>query len=435
MKKLGLYGFGTYGKRTSESFRCYWGGEYAVTAIFDKNLAGEKDSHWNLYVLSPDVLEEEYRKGTFEAVMICIFSYPLYEEVLTWLNAMEIPVITSGNYEDFARPECFLQEKDPVVSVNADNYNFHIYRNIYGAVADFEKDQYFFLFNEDGKVSVDNFWYYGETHRYLLSYPFRLKNPLPEKKYMEGSYCLLTKAHSVNYWHFTFEILDCVYLLEKAGFRGKYIYNERSFSKEALLIIGITPDRLIRTKDLEIHKVYVFENLYDINHTKKLPIDHSDKIIPMMSDSLRAKLKKEDHSPKKLYIKRIGVRKLLNGEGVAVKNGYTVIIPEEYGVLEQMELFYNADVVLCPHGANSTNFLYMQKGSVFVEIFSDLWHMRLNGRHCVNIGVHYLEMVGTSCRNTSSDQRSDYIVDEDALQQMILRAEAIAYLQAEETQA
>lgn len=431
MKKLGLYGYGVYGKRVSESLRLYWEGEYPVTAIFDKNLTGEKDGHWDLCVLSPEALEEEYKKGTFEAIMVCIFSSADHDAVLSQLTALGIPVFVPGRIEDFARPESFLQEKNPAVSVNAENYSFHAYRNMFGTVGDFERSQFFFLFNEDGKVNIENYEYYPETYRHFLMYPFRLKNPLPEKVYLKGDYCLLAKAYSFNYWHFTFESMDCVYLLEKAGFRGKYIYNERSFSKELLKIMGISSDRLIRTKDFEIHKVYVFETLYGINRKKYLPLDHPDKVIPQMSKSLQLKLQRDERSPKKLYIKRIGVRKLLNGEDIALKNGYTVIVPEEYSVREQMELFYNADIVLCPHGANSTNFLYMRKGAVFVEIFSDRWHAKLNDRHCENIGVHYLELVGPSRENASSGQLSDYIVDEDALQQIILRAEKIAASEAE----
>ncbi len=124
------------------------------------------------------------------------------------------------------------------------------------------------------------------------------------------------------------------------------------------------------------------------------------------------------------------MRKLLNGEDIAVKNGYTVIVPEEYSVREQMDLFHNADIILCPHGANSTNFIYMREGAVFAEIFSDRWHARINGRHCEHIGVHYLEMVGTACGDGPFPERLDYTVKEESLQRFILRAEAIAAAEA-----
>ena len=430
MGKLGLYGYGTYGKRASESLRRYWGGRHLVTAIFDEDPDGKKDDCWDLPVLSPDRIEEEYGKGTFDTVMICIYALEGRKEAMERLEALGIPLFIPGKAEDFAGPESFLQAEEPEIRVDEDNYSFHVYRNMLGAAADFERCQFFFLFNEEGKVNIDNFRNYPEFQYYFLMHPFRLKDPLPEKIYMEGSYCLLAKAYSINYWHFTFESLDCVYLMEKAGFQGKYIYNARSFTKDLLLSIGISPDRLIATEDLELHKVYVFETLYDINHEQILPVDHSDKVIPQMARLLQSNLKRDSRLPKKLYIKRIGVRKLLNGEDIAVKNGYTVIVPEEYSVREQMDLFHNADIILCPHGANSTNFIYMREGAVFAEIFSDRWHMRLNGQHCKHLGIHYLEMEGPAHDDGSLPQFLDYTVKEESLQRFIDRAEAIAAAEA-----
>ena len=58
MKKIAIYGYGKYGKRASESFRYYWGGEYCITAIFDSSLVGEEDAYWSLSVLSPEHIAE-----------------------------------------------------------------------------------------------------------------------------------------------------------------------------------------------------------------------------------------------------------------------------------------------------------------------------------------------------------------------------------------
>jgi capsular polysaccharide biosynthesis protein len=94
--------------------------------------------------------------------------------------------------------------------------------------------------------------------------------------------------------------------------------------------------------------------------------------------------------PKKLYVKRIGKRKLLGADKLMTEYGFTVMIPEEYSVLEQMTLFYNADIVFCVHGANSTNCLYMRKGTVFIEAFSSYWMNRCNLYATVTEGVNYL---------------------------------------------
>ena len=422
MKKIALYGYGIYGKRAAESFLFYWGDEYAVTAIFDKSLYGEIDRFWNLQVLNPGQMEKEYEKGLYESVMICINNLDTRISISRWLEDMGIPVFFPGEEKDFAGPELFEQDEDPEITVREDNYCFHVYKNMLGALADISR-RMLFLFNEEGRVYIENYNKYIEYNKpYLLSYPFRLKNPVPEKVLMKGSYCVIIKTLSYNYYNFTIEAADCVYLMERAGYQGKYIYDDSEFSKELLEIMGIRPDRLVSINDLKGHKVYVFERLYDINHAGFRPMETSKKVLREMADSIKNTI---NNYPPKLYIKRIGIRKLLNGEEIAVKNGFTVVIPEEHTLREQMNLFYHADIVLSPHGANCTNHLYMHKGAVFAELLSDRWNMDVFSGTCEACGVHYLKLVGKACESEQTGQQEDFTVEEGDLQRLIDDAEKI----------
>ena len=54
-------------------------------------------------------------------------------------------------------------------------------------------------------------------------------------------------------------------------------------------------------------------------------------------------------------------------------HGFEVIVPEKYSILEQIKLFANVDILVTPHGANSTNVLYSKKGTTFVECFGHYW--------------------------------------------------------------
>ena len=429
MKKIALYGYGNYGKKASESFRYFWGDEYSVTAIFDQMLSGQIDPYWTTQILSPEIVDEEYRHGTFESVMVCIYDRDTKIKITKWLKNMGIPVFYPGKKEDFAGPKLFLQEETPKISIRESRYSFHVYKNMLGALADFNW-RMMFLFNEEGRVNIDNHKKYMPYFKpYLLSYPFRLKDPIPEKIYMKGEYCLMAKMYSTNYWHFTVEIADGVYLMETAGYTGKYIYNETDYSRLLMSLLGVSDDRLINIRDLEYHKVYVFETLYDINHAGMRSMECSETVLPRMADKIKKNLKKDNNSPRKLFIKRVGQRKLLNGEDIAVQNGFTVIIPEEYSVLEQMNLFYNADIVISPHGANSTNYLYMQKGTVFAEIFSDRWYNHFtdsNVKICEACGIHSLQLIGKACNSSKKrDMRADYVVDEEEFTNLILEAERL----------
>ena len=429
MNKIAIYGYGNYGKKAAESFRYFWGDEYAVTAVFDRALSGQTDPYWAIQILAPEQLYEEYRRGTFTSVMICIYDRDTRIGINRWLRGLGIPVFYPGKSEDFAGPELFRQEEAPKISIHENRYSFHICKNMLGAVADFNW-RMMFLFNEEGRVYVENHKKYMSYFKpYLLSYPFRLKDPVPEKIYMKGEYCLMAKMYSTNYWHFTVEIADGVYLMETAGYTGKYIYNETEYSRMLMSLLGVSADRLISIRDLDNHKVYVFETLYDINHKGMRSMECSETVLPKMAARIKKNLKKDDDSPRRLFIKRLGQRKLLNGEDIAVQNGFQVIIPEEYSVMEQMNLFFNADIVISPHGANSTNFLYMQEGAVFAEIFSNHWYKHFknsNSKICEACGIHSLQLIGKACKSSKKkDMRADYTVDEDAFLQLIAEAERI----------
>ncbi len=425
MKRIALYGYGNYGKKAAESFLRFWGNEYAVTGIFDEALSGRTDRCWNIRILPPDRLQEEYGRGTFESVMICIYDKDTQTAVRTWIGEKGIPVFFPGNESDFAGADSFCQEEDPGIVVREHGYSLHVYKKMLGALADYNR-RIMFLFNEEGKVNVDNCKRYMHYFKpYMLSYPFRLKDPIPERVSMNGDYCLIAKTYSTNYGHFTLEIADGVYLLENAGYTGKYIINETPFSRELMHLLGVTDERLVSIQELEGHKVYVFERLWDINHDCTAPMTYSKTVLPRMAGLIKERLKRDDGYPRRIYVKRIGTRKLLNSEETVIRNGFQVIIPEEYSLTEQMNLFYNADIVLCPHGANSTNYLYMHKGAVFAEIFSDRWHMDVNSGVCRANGVHYLQRTGKAVvAGASSDMRMDYTIGEGALLDLIREAEA-----------
>ena len=427
MKRIALYGYGTYGKRASESFRFFWRGDPAVTAIFDRDRAGERDAYLDLTVLPPDRLEEEYIRGTFEAVMICIFDGEERLSVKKLLWDLGIPLFLPGKEEDIAGPEAFTEVSDPGISVERDRYSFHIYRDMMAAAADFERTQVIFLFDpKTGRVNIDGYkkyrHWYGEI---LFQYPFPFRDPVPEKIVLKGDWCILAKPYAFNYGHFTFEAADCVYLLEKAGYKGKYLVNERRFTKEVLRLLGVSPERLVSTEELDIHKVYVFERLFSLEHSGFGQMEYSKEVLPEMADLVRKKLTRDLRSPKRIYIRRTGVRKLLNGEAFAGKHGFTVIVPEEHSVVEQMNLFYNADIVLCPHGANSTNFLYMHKGAVFAEVFSGLWNKDINAGICEAGGVHYLKAAGQAPEDGAEDKDADYTVPEADLRNLVRKAEML----------
>ena len=132
---------------------------------------------------------------------------------------------------------------------------------------------------------------------------------------------------------------------------------------------------------------------------------------------IKNKLPVEPSLPKKIYVKRIGKRKLLDADNIVAEYGFTTVVPEDYSVREQMTLFYNADIVFCVHGANSTNCLYMRKGTVFIEAFSSYWENRCNLKALAMQGINYLPV--TSLENVRENK--DGVIRDFKFPEILLR--------------
>ena len=149
--------------------------------------------------------------------------------------------------------------------------------------------------------------------------------------------------------------------------------------------------------------------------------DHSLEAVARVAERVKKQLVRRDDAPKKLYVKRIGARKLVNGDEAAKSLGFEIYVPEEHSVKEQMEAFYNADVVLTSHGANSTNCIYMREGSVFAEVFSSAWENIINRRMCETLGIHYLSETGEPVPQSRNQHGvvADYTVSEEKLNSLV----------------
>ena len=89
-------------------------------------------------------------------------------------------------------------------------------------MANYESNELLYLFNNEGKVLQEHWSHWlAKPNVHVYDYPFVLKNSKAEKSFLKGQYCILTKQNVGNYWHFTYQCMDIVWLLEKAGSRGK----------------------------------------------------------------------------------------------------------------------------------------------------------------------------------------------------------------------
>ena len=94
--------------------------------------------------------------------------------------------------------------------------------------------------------------------------------------------------------------------------------------------------------------------------------------------------------------------------------------PEELPVTEQMNDFRSADVVLCPHGANTTNSLYMRAGSPLNETFGKTWFCPCCVETAACSGVRYFPVTKTpDARQEMDGIFRDHTIDMQLLEQTV----------------
>ena len=103
---------------------------------------------------------------------------------------------------------------------------------------------------------------------------------------LEGQWCLLAKHYNENYWHFTYEALDQLWLLETRGYRGDYILFNHDFVKDLVSLLGVGLDRIMWLENLEADRSYLIEELVCVAQ------DHMDrrKSAPVLVEMSRAPL-------------------------------------------------------------------------------------------------------------------------------------------------
>lgn len=416
--KIAIWNYGDFGRRIAGSLKYYWDDRFTLTAIYDSKYVGKYDRAWDMKVSDPARIKEDHDSGLFEKIIVCIIDPTGRQEVVADLNALGIQEFYPGDSEDFVSLDEFGAEK-----IHQDeNCNIYKCRDVMVARADHLSWECTYIFDNEGRIFADpwnvNDWYDSEVP---LIYPFKLKDPTPQKIMMPGSYCLLTKIFSNNYWHFTFQDLCDAYCLEKAGFTGTYVISNASYIRELMIMLGIAPERIMSIDELEFQKIYVFEEIYSVQ------IDHRNtakeaRVVAETARLIRGRLKRDPSYPRFIYIKRVGSRKLINGDEIAEKFGFVTVIPENLSVKEQMEYFYNADIVMTPHGANSTNCLYMHENSVFIEIFSDRWQMDLNSGVCRENHIFHMKAKGKAEGVAKLGMHDDYSIAPNRVYPVLKRA-------------
>ena len=237
--------------------------------------------------------------------------------------------------------------------------------------------RYSYMKTKDKKILWESDRYLADSHYPWMEYP-PSQDAQKIDLAIDKACSLLFFGTDRNYGHFIHACVSKIVQMEELGFDGKYLLYDSGFAREWMEIIckewNISKDRIVWVQNDSLGKVFLVRQLHciqNINDSSKL----TASMLLKFSNRLLSAHKKHlppDRGPRLLYVKRGGTwtRRLLGCDEIIERYGFVVIEPEKLSVEDQIEAFYQADVVLAPHGAGVANCLFMRSGSYLIQTFS-----------------------------------------------------------------
>ncbi len=216
-------------------------------------------------------------------------------------------------------------------------------------------------------------------HRHDL-FKFSTKRFFPKIYQTEKPVVTLAAGWQDEFYHWMYEVLPRIHLVEKSGNVLEfniYVAAHKSFQKTSLELMGIPKERII---DASAYDAISTPHLV-VPSTPILPTAWGcqflrDRILPQMKQRPR----------KRIYVSRKDAdkRRVINEEEVyALLKQYDFEQVElaNRPLLEQMELFHAAEIVVGPHGAGFSHLVFCNPGTPFLEFFHPgyvnvcYWHL------------------------------------------------------------
>lgn len=233
---------------------------------------------------------------------------------------------------------------------------------------------------------------------------------------LSGTTAVLTTDGANLYYHWLFQLLPRVDLLERAGYGpdriDHYLVNRaiHPYELDSLIRLGIRPEQLIETR---VHPHVQAETLL----APTIPL-HGSQFSKPLVDFARTRLAglppAAECTPgkRRIYLTRhgAGYRHVINEAEVrecVQARGFELVAPEELSFAEQIQLMTEAGVVLGPHGGGMSNTVFCAPGTRVAEIFAEEYVAPWFWFLASMTGVEYHYMVAAAKPRIERAQRWD----------------------------
>jgi capsular polysaccharide biosynthesis protein len=205
------------------------------------------------------------------------------------------------------------------------------------------------------------------------AHPIFLAPKLPRITRLEGAVAVLTTFRSDIYYHWLFDTLPRLQLLNDADVHYDRIVVAQGsrFQRESLELLGIEQGCLISDPKLHLEAAKLI--------VPTLPGTVGNPPLwacAFLRRSFLAHLgEQRGPAQRRIYIARGkgATRRIVNEEGLLrmlEREGFEIVLPETMSFLQQVALFDQAHIVIGAHGSGLSNLVFCRQGTHVIELFS-----------------------------------------------------------------
>ena len=130
-------------------------------------------------------------------------------------------------------------------------------------------------------------------------------------------------------------------------------------------------EQIFKSLNIEFNFVFLDDNFYHFLDSEFPQFINLNLSTEILKNFLKPKI--NNSRSKKIYVTRedSSYRKIINEGDVVThlrEKGYRVINPQLYDIEEQIEIFFNAEKIIAPHGSNLANIIFCKAGTQIFEI-------------------------------------------------------------------
>ena len=250
--------------------------------------------------------------------------------------------------------------------------------------------------------------YLSHTHDGLQQ-PF-----LPPLRFLNGSVAALNTPFSSNFHHW---LLDCVPkfgLLQAAGFKFSDIdffilpKPSSAWHIEVLNLLEIPLEKVISSSSsLHICADHLIVPSFSEPSRQPEKYNYTPEGLNFVRELILNSINSHNLYPEKIIVSRekTSCRRLIDSNTIhpqLVREGFEVIVLEDFSLVEQAMIFNQAKTIIMPTGGGLANLNFCKYDTKIIELFSPYYMPTFSLLLATHLNLNYFALVGESLADTST---------------------------------